>query len=225
MDKDNNIANISMEDEKSNQQELAFKYQGESLNNFKNPVKLQAEIDAYIGLENNGVKKAFINNKNRQLYIITDDPETIRHLKNYEWPKTSFISGIVKAIPKEQESILAVKGFDLSIDVEDKYFITNVLQKHNIIEARKIYKKSEKRPLPIIRIKTDTKSALSLLLNGLKVGYTLYRVEKWKSEKRPLQCCNCNKFNHHPKSTRNLVHSAQKITPWMSAHSKKTKKR
>ncbi|CAF0910790.1 unnamed protein product [Brachionus calyciflorus] len=199
--KKEDMSNVEMTDQSTLQEDTIFRYYGENLNAFKNPIKLQEEIDKNIGLQNSSIKKAFINNKNGLLYIITDETNTIEHLQTYEWPKNSFITGINTATRKEKEEILAIKGFDLSIDISSDSFKINVMEKHNIFEAKRIFKKSEQRPLTVIRIKTkDENSARTLLQNGLKVGYTNYRVEIWKTEERPLQCRNCNKFNHHTKT-------------------------
>lgn len=58
-------------------EEKVFRYVGENLNRFFNPIKLKDEIDSYISFPNAFIKKAFINNKNKQLYIITDDHQLL----------------------------------------------------------------------------------------------------------------------------------------------------
>ncbi|RMZ95484.1 hypothetical protein BpHYR1_002797 [Brachionus plicatilis] len=56
---------------------------------------------------------------NNQLYLITDDVQTIKFLNGFTWPKKASLTGITKATPKEKVTFIAIRGVDISINVED----------------------------------------------------------------------------------------------------------
>ncbi|CAF1061060.1 unnamed protein product [Brachionus calyciflorus] len=179
-------------------EEKVFRYEGSSLNYYKNPFKLKNEIDKYLNMPNAMIKKAFINNKNNQLYLITDDPHTCQYLSGYTWPKKAFINGIQKATNKEKITCIAIRGVDVSIDLEDDQFKNLMEKEYQIYDIKRIIKKSlNNKPLPILRakVKQDTK-AKELIKFGIRIGYSSYRIEEWKHEPKPLQCKKCNRFNH-----------------------------
>jgi len=101
-------------------EEKVLRYIGESLYQFFNPIRLKYEIDSYIAFQQAVIKKAFINNKNKQLYIITDDLPTINHLNKYRWPERSFNSGIIKFDSKPKTTFIAIRGVHQSINIDNE---------------------------------------------------------------------------------------------------------
>lgn len=75
--------------------ETVFKYEGEHIYLFSNPIALSDEIDKNLAqFPNIIIKRAFINHHNKRLYIITDDLNTIEILSKFEWPNKAFNTGI-----------------------------------------------------------------------------------------------------------------------------------
>ncbi|CAF1108571.1 unnamed protein product, partial [Brachionus calyciflorus] len=160
--------------------------------------KLKDEIDSYISFPNAFIKKAFINNKNKQLYIITDDPPTIKHLNKYKWPEYSFDSGIIKIDSKPKITFIAIRGVHQSINIESDEIRDHLYSNYEISDVKRISKKSENsKPLPILKSKISNQQMLNTFLrDGIKIGYTNHSIEIWKFEQRPLQCKRCNKYDH-----------------------------
>ncbi|CAF0760881.1 unnamed protein product, partial [Brachionus calyciflorus] len=177
-------------------EEKVFRYEGTSLNAFKNPFKLKQEIDKH--LNKAIIKKAFVNNKNNQLYLITDDKNTIKYLNGFTWPKKAFLTGISKATPKEKTNFIAIRGVDVSINVEDDQFKKHMEKSYQIYDIKRITKKSlNNKPLPVLRAKVkDEETVRSLISSGIRIGYSSFRIEEWKHEPKPMQCKKCNGFNH-----------------------------
>ncbi|CAF0715931.1 unnamed protein product [Brachionus calyciflorus] len=115
-----------------------FRYVGESLNRFFNPIRLKDEIDSYISFPKDFIKKAFINNKNKQLYIITDDPPTINHLNKYKWPEYSFNSGIIKIDSKPKITFIAIRGVHQSIDIDSEEIRNHLYSNYEISDVKRI---------------------------------------------------------------------------------------
>ncbi|CAF1111422.1 unnamed protein product, partial [Brachionus calyciflorus] len=147
------------------QEEKVFRYEGTSLNAFKNPFKLQQEIDKHLGKA--VINKAFVNNKNNQLYLITDDKNTIK--------------GVDISIDVEDEQFIQI--------MEKNYQIYDI--------KRITKKSLNNKPLPVLRAKVKNDEILkSLIKSGIRIGYSSFRIEEWKYEPKPLQCKKCNGFNH-----------------------------
>ncbi|CAF0801792.1 unnamed protein product [Brachionus calyciflorus] len=178
--------------------ETVFRFEGKNLMYYTNPIKLQEEIDYYINYCDQKIDRAFINNKNKQLYIITSDLQTIKHLEKHIWDKDAFDTGINTVKPKEKAYFIAVRGVPTTVDIKDEDTIHKIKSKYGpIVEFYRITKKSENRELNLIKIKViDERCANHILSHGLQKGYVNYKTEPWKHKPRPLQCRKCNKFGH-----------------------------
>ncbi|CAF1091286.1 unnamed protein product, partial [Brachionus calyciflorus] len=192
MDESNSIQDFEIVEEK------VFRYVGKSLQQFLNPIRLKDEIDTYISSKNHVIKKAFINNKNKQLYIITDDLPTINHLNKHNWPEYSFNDGITKIDSKPKVTFIAIRGVHQSINIDNDDFRNYLNYNYEITDVKRITKKSENsKPLPILKAKITNQQKLNAILrDGIKIGYTNHRIEIWKFQPRPLQCKRCNKYGH-----------------------------
>lgn len=190
---DTSTSSITIDEEK------VFRFVGNNLNAFRNPIELANEINKNINFPKAIINKAFINNKNKNLYIITSDRNTIKHLQQHNWPKKSFISGISKALPGEKITYLAIRGVDTSIDIDEEQFKETMLNKYKLFDLKRLTKKScNNKPLPILRAKCKETNYISVALSkGIQIGYTSFRVSLWKSDPKPLQCKNCNAYEHH----------------------------
>jgi hypothetical protein len=178
--------------------ETIFRYTGNSLMNFSHPIKLQEEIDKHIGIDNPVVEKAFINNKNKQLYIITSELRTILHLEKFQWPGEAFETGIQTAKPKEKSYFIAVRGVPTTLDIKDENVINKIRSKYSpISEIYRITKKSENKELNLLKIKVTNDDCAKYIINhGLQIGYINYKTEEWRQQIRPKQCRKCNKYGH-----------------------------
>jgi hypothetical protein len=107
--------------------------------------------------------------------------------------------------PNQPGMHLAIRGVNTSLKVDDPEFI-NELKKFNIIEPIRIVKRSENKILPIVKAKADNLQAFNhALQNGVVIGMTVFRCEKWDYGIKPLQCHNCNSFNHVAKFCKNDI--------------------
>ena len=77
----NSSADYSLQLDEEN--EAVFKFVGDGLSNFSNPLKLEDELNKHIKNKNITIKKAFINRLNKQLYVIISDKSSIKHLKKF----------------------------------------------------------------------------------------------------------------------------------------------
>ena len=102
---------------------------------------------------------------------------------------------------KKKFYFVAIRGFDISIDLErpeSREIIEELCSRYEIEEPKRIVKKSQNNlPIPIINAKTtNINKYKEIIENGIKLAYTNYRVEKWVFTKRPTQCFNCKEIGH-----------------------------
>ncbi len=74
-----------------------------------------------------------------------------------------------------------------------------MLDTHKLTNITRMTKKSlNNKPLPIIRAQAQNLNhALDLEKNKIRIFLTIYRVERWTVEPKPLQCQNCNQLGHN----------------------------
>ncbi|CAF1105707.1 unnamed protein product [Brachionus calyciflorus] len=150
----------AMDDDFEFRGETVFRFEGRNLLNYMNPIKLQEEIDAHINISEPMIDRAFINSKNKELYIITSDLKTIIHLEQHTWSSEAFGSGINVFKPKEKAYFIAVRGVPTSIDINDEKTIEK------------------------IKINNET-CANHMLAHGLQIGYVNYKTELCRYQPRP----------------------------------------
>jgi hypothetical protein len=175
------------------------------------PIQLMNEIK-----KNKGncimIENAFINTKNNQLYIFTNDKQCYEHLME-PWNAEAFGGGaeiFVGSLPRNEKDnankytkqtryFLAIKNFDVDIDLENDDTFKQACERFGIISYRRILKTSTKQVLPLIRCEVKDLSASDfLLMNKFKYGFVYFNVTEWKfDDTRPLQCYRCLKFGHH----------------------------
>ncbi|CAF1126037.1 unnamed protein product [Brachionus calyciflorus] len=126
------------------------------------------------------INKAFINNKNNQLYITTDfknnSPTNINGQQNHLSLESSQVK---KVLPKPKTTFIAIRGVHQSIDIENDDFNQYMTDNFDLDNVKRIYKKTENsKPLPLLKAKCNNARNLESILNiGLKLGYTNHRVE------------------------------------------------
>jgi hypothetical protein len=179
------------------------------------PIQLMKEIIKYKG---SGVmiENAFLNTKNNQLYIFTNDRPCYEHLTQ-PWSADAFgggaelvepfsprsnedrIRNIAKIKTDNTRFFLAIKNIDVEIELEKDEIFKQACEKYGIISYKRIIKTSTKTILPLVRCEIkDRPSYDFLMLNNFKYGFIYFSVSPWKfDDTRPLQCYRCLQFGHH----------------------------
>ncbi|RNA14690.1 hypothetical protein BpHYR1_003953, partial [Brachionus plicatilis] len=154
--------------------EKVFRYESRNLTSYCNPQKLKKEIDKNINFPKAEIKNAFVNNKNKQLYLIISDKNTIKHLNNYVWPDKAFSGGISKVEPKEKSTFIAIRRVHTTIDANDDDFKTEMSERYHLVSIKRLTKKSENnKPLPLIKAQVNNKESVEKLLKeGIRICYT-----------------------------------------------------
>jgi hypothetical protein len=184
---------FTQKSKQTHQEDLVIRLEGKNLHLFRDPVKLQKEIER-CGM-NVGIDNAFINNRNNQLVIFATTMQDADKL-NQVWPQDAFNYGIKKAEKKDRLYSFVIKGVHPSINHESENWKAAFSQ-YGIINAKRIVKKSETRNLSLIKAQIQDKKMLEKIkLEGMKVGYTNYRIEDCKIPIRLLQCYRCQKLDH-----------------------------
>jgi hypothetical protein len=173
--------------------EYSIKIRGKDILNYKRSTILANEIKR---CKPNVVTSNVFINKENLLIIKTTSPESLKQL-NEPWPTNAFGSG-VEIIKKNQRFFAAIRNIDQEEDFEDEVLATELKEKYHIIKAIRLVKKSENnRPLNIVKIEFDEKEYFEKALSqGIYIGSTRFRIEKWKFVEGPMQCIKCQKYGH-----------------------------
>jgi hypothetical protein len=179
------------------------------------PIQLMKEIVKYKG-DGLEIENAFINSKNNQLYIFTNDRECYEHL-NQPWSAESFGGGAEVVGPQKSNEdrtsqipiyiaksktlryFCALKNVDIDIELEKDETFKQACEKYGIKDFKRIIKTSTKQALPLVRCEMkDLQSFEFILKNKFKYGFIYFSVTEWKfDDSRPLQCYHCLQFGHH----------------------------
>jgi len=167
------------------------------------PRALVKEILRCKKVQPNNIKFASLNGC--ILTIATDDKETHRELTK-EWCQDAFTAGTIFATPRrEQQSTIVIKGFPPQAELEKEDI--EDLNQQGILDPIRIYNKKLQQNTTLLKAKTSNQKSLEdALKHGVKIGFTIYRVEH---EKKVHQCFKCQKFGHSASECRNQVQVPQ----------------
>jgi hypothetical protein len=156
----------------------------------------------------NPAKIKFANLKGCIITIATDDKDTHQELTR-EWCQDAFTEGTIFATPrKELQSTIVIKGFPFQADLETEDI--EDLQQQGIIDPIKVFNKKTQQYTSLLKAKTSNQMSLEAALkNGVKIGFTIYKVEH---EKKVHQCYKCQKFGHSANECRNQTQVCPKCT-------------
>ena len=174
--------------------EFILKFEGEKIKEYQDPLKLFKEIKRC--KPNAKVSNAYVSRFNYSLTIIAENEATFKDLQK-PWKHDAFGTGIAKKELKKQKHFIAIKGVHPSINVEDYDFI-NELNKANVLNPKRITKKSTNIALPLIKAEVHNIETFNGLIkeSRIKIGFTIYQCAKWEFNSKPLQCFKCNGFGH-----------------------------
>ena len=169
---------------------------GSSLMNFKTSELSKREIVTNKPNCKN-ITNAFMN-KDNHLIIKSISTEDIKEL-NKPWPGNAFIAGI-QIVEKKHIFYAAINNVDPQEDLTDPETATFLENQYGIIKFKRLTKKLENkkyRPLRTIKIEVNNKGKYdNMIKEGIKLGYTRFRVTEWKFENGPIQCLNCQNYGH-----------------------------
>jgi hypothetical protein len=170
------------------------------------PRALVKEILRCKKVQPNNIKFASLNGC--ILTIATDDKETHQELTK-EWCQDAFTAGTIFATPRrEQQSTIVIKGFPPQAELEKEDI--EDLNQQGILDPIRIYNKKLQQNTTLLKAKTSNQKSLEdALKHGVKIGFTIYRVEH---EKKVHQCFKCQKFGHSASECRNQVQVCPKCT-------------
>jgi len=204
---DSEEANTMSDTVQTGDKDFTIKFEGEKIKEYQDPIKLSKEIKRC--KPNAKIANAYVSRFNYSLTIVAENESTYNELQK-PWKQDAFGSGIKKKEIKRLKYFIAIKGVHPTINVEDSDFI-NELNKANVLNPKRIVKKSTNVALPLIKAEVSNLETFNNLINTgrIKIGYTVYHCSKWEFNNKPLQCFKCNGFGHSsascPNSNRCLI--------------------
>ena len=162
--------------------------------NFKTSVSISNEISKWKPACKS-ITNAFLNRDNH-LIIKTTSEEDIVEL-NKPWSNEAFTNGI-QIIQKKTFFFAAINNIDPQEDLDDVKIVDYLQEKYGIIKLTRLLKKSQNNmPLKTVKIVSNNKEKFDMMLKeGIKLGYTRFKVTEWRFENGPIQCMNCQYFGH-----------------------------
>jgi hypothetical protein len=146
------------------------------------------------------LERIFVNKHNNYLYICLSD-EKVYIALNEKWPVNIFGGGteVVKPKPKVLRHFVAIRGVEVSIDIEKNDNFKIHCASQGIKKLWRVIKKKDRKPIQIVKAEVETEEAFKrLFINGLKIENDInYLVVPWEFDNQPLQCFKCQRYGHH----------------------------